>query len=168
MVDEIDNGQYELIPHQEISELKDELQKLREFPAGPSAKLQVSLSEVSHKLDRMISIFEEALHQVDADGGLSVSERLKPLLSKVDTLIEQQQEIAKGMVELADIVQGLKQQQQKQSSSSSSMPNSNVQSSISTSQNPMPQIPRSGPFGPPGPSFAPPGMPPLPPPPRKQ
>ncbi len=160
------NGQYELIPHQEISELKDELQKLREFPAGPSAKLQVSLSEVSHKLDKMISIFEEALHNTQADGGLSVAERLKPLLSKIDTLVDQQQEIAKGMVELADIVQGLKQQQQKQTPPSPSsmsspfgMANNNAQQNF-TGIPPLPPTQQR-------PTFAQQGMPPLPPPPRK-
>ncbi len=104
------DDEYDLVPHKEIQELKEELQKLREFPAGPAARLQISLTEVSQKLDKITRIFEEALHDVQSEGGLSVQERLKPISSKIDTLMEQQQEIAKGMIELADIMTSLKQQ----------------------------------------------------------
>jgi len=102
------DDQYDLIPHKEIQDLKEELQKLREFPAGPAARLQISLSEVSQKIDKIIRIFEEALHNTQTEGGLSVQERLKPINTKIDTLMEQQQEIAKGMIELADLITSMK------------------------------------------------------------
>ena len=141
--------EYDLIPHKEIQDLKEELQKLREFPAGPAARLQISLSEVSQKLDKMIRIFEEALHNTQAEGGLSVQERLKPINTKIDTLMEQQQEIAKGMIELADMMTSMKKQ--------APSPMSQVSSPINSFQPPT--------FGTPLP---PPPRGAIPPPPRKQ
>ena len=104
-------GEYELIPHKEIRELKEELQKLREFPAGPGTKLQISLDELSKKTDRMIEIFDEAFHEITTEeGGLSFKEKMQPLTDKMNKVLEQNAEIASGIVALADIMTELKGQ----------------------------------------------------------
>jgi len=102
-------GEYELIPHQEIRELKEELQKLREFPTGPGTKLQISIDELAKRTDRLNEVFEEAMHEITVEEGrLSFKDKMKPLLQKMDKVLEQNSEIASGIVALADILTELK------------------------------------------------------------
>jgi len=63
------NEEYELLPHKEIEELKDELAKLKEFEITPTKKLRVSLVELNSKLDKLLDIFEDAMSQVQIEEG---------------------------------------------------------------------------------------------------
>ena len=102
--------EYELLPHKEIEDLKDELAKLKEFEIAPSKKLQVSLLELNTKLDKLITIFEDATHEMRVEeGGLSFTEKMKPLLEKMNKILEQNSEIASGILALADMVKELKE-----------------------------------------------------------
>ena len=99
--------EYELLPHREIEELKEELHKLKEFEITPTKKLRVSLVELNQKLDKLLKIFDEARHEIRTEEvGLGFKEKMKPFLEKMDKLLEQQADIAEGMVALADIVKG--------------------------------------------------------------
>ncbi len=105
-----EEDEYELLPHKEIEELKDELQKLKEFEIAPSKKLQVSLLELNTKLDKLITIFEDAMHEMRIEeGGLSFTEKMKPLLEKMNKILEQNSEIASGILALADMVKEMKE-----------------------------------------------------------
>jgi len=102
--------EYELLPHREIEELKDELAKLKEFEIAPSKRLQVSLLELNTKLDKLITIFEDATHELKIEeGGLSFTEKMKPLLEKMNKILEQNSEIASGILALADMVKEMKE-----------------------------------------------------------
>src|SRR5574341_731823 len=102
--------EYELLPHKEIEDLKEELSKLKEFEIAPSKKLQVSLLELNTKLDKLITIFEDATHEMRIEeGGLSFTEKMKPLLEKMNKILEQNSEIASGILALADMVKELKE-----------------------------------------------------------
>jgi len=97
--------EYELLPHKEIEELKEELHKLKEFEITPTKKLRVSLVELNQKLDKLLKIFDEARHEIRSEEiGLGFKEKMKPIIEKMDKLLEQQADIAEGMVALADIV----------------------------------------------------------------
>jgi hypothetical protein len=97
--------EYELLPHREIEDLKEELSKLKEFEVAPSKKLQVSLLEVNAKLDKLITIFEDASHEMRVEeGGLSFTDKMRPLLEKMNKILEQNSEIASGILALADMV----------------------------------------------------------------
>ncbi|MBW2973009.1 hypothetical protein KY346_01300 [Candidatus Woesearchaeota archaeon] len=99
--------EYELMPHREIEELKEELRKLKEFEITPTKKMHVSLVELNKKLDKLLQIFDEARHEIRTEEiGLGFKEKMKPLTEKMDKLLEQQADIAEGMVALADIVKG--------------------------------------------------------------
>lgn len=101
--------EYELLPHREIEELKEELSKLKEFEVAPSKKLQVSLLEVNAKLDKLITIFEDASHEMRVEeGGLSFTDKMRPLLEKMNKILEQNSEIASGILALADMVKEMK------------------------------------------------------------
>jgi hypothetical protein len=102
--------EYELLPHKEIEDLKEELSKLKEFEIAPSKRLQVSLLELNTKLDRLMMIFEDATHELRVEeGGLSFTEKMKPLLEKMNKILEQNSEIASGILALADMVKELKE-----------------------------------------------------------
>ena len=103
--------EYELLPHKEIEELKEELRKLKEFEITPTKKMHVSLVELNKKLDKLLQIFDEARHEIRTEEiGLGFKEKMKPLIEKMDKLLEQQADIAEGMVALADIVKGEKKE----------------------------------------------------------
>lgn len=176
--------EYELLPHKEIEELKDELQKLKEFEITPTKKLRISLIELNKKLDRLLQIFDEARQDIRTEeAGLGFKEKMKPFLDKLDRLLEQQADIAEGMVALSDIVKGRKEEEPEESEEEEeplfrpSMP----EFPPAIQKPPMPQMPPSGPprYGVPPPPMRPgvnirppmPGMPPprMPPkPPRKK
>jgi len=100
-----DSDEYELLPHKEIEELKEELSKLKEFEIAPSKKLHVSLLELNTKLDKLLTIFGDAAHEMRVEeGGLSFIEKMKPLLEKMNKILEQNSEIASGILALADMV----------------------------------------------------------------
>ncbi len=102
--------EYELLPHKEIEDLKEELAKLKEFEIAPSKRLQVSLLELNTKLDKLITIFEDATHELRVEeGGLSFTEKMRPLLEKMNKILEQNSEIASGILALADMVKELKE-----------------------------------------------------------
>jgi hypothetical protein len=101
--------EYELVPYKEINELKDELHKLKDYPIPSSKKLQVTMDELAMKLDRMTAILEEASHELHAEeGGMTFQERMKPLIEKMNKILEQNSEIAKGIVAVADLVEELR------------------------------------------------------------
>lgn len=101
------NDDYELLPHKDILELKEELRKLR---AQPSEKtLQISMVELSGRINRLIDIFEEAKEMIKAEeGALTFQEKMKPLLNRMDKVLEQNSQIAEGVVAIADMVNELK------------------------------------------------------------
>src|SRR5574341_1188913 len=102
--------EYELLPHKEIEDLKEELSKLKEFEIAPSKKMQVSLLELNTKLDKLLTIFEDATHEMRIEeGGLSFTEKMKPLLEKMNKILEQNSEIASGILALADMVKEVKE-----------------------------------------------------------
>ncbi|MEK6874466.1 MAG: hypothetical protein AABX52_01810 [Nanoarchaeota archaeon] len=97
------SDEYEILPHKEIHELREQLTRLKEKPTERT--LQLALCEVSTKMDRLINIFEEALTMVKVEeGSLSFTEKLRPLMEKMDKILEQNSEIAAGIVGLHDFM----------------------------------------------------------------
>lgn len=105
---------YELVPYKEIAELKDELHRLKDYPIPSSKKLQVSMDELALKIDRMTRIFEEAGHEMHSEeGGLSLDDKLSPIMERMEKVLEQNSEIAKGIVAVADLIEELRQRLEK-------------------------------------------------------
>ena len=106
--------EYELVPYKEIAELKDELHRLKDYPIPSSKKLQVSMDELALKIDRMTQIMEEAGHEMHAEeGGLSLEDKLGPVMERLEKVLEQNSEIAKGIVAVADLIEELRQRLEK-------------------------------------------------------
>jgi len=107
----MDEGEeYEILPEKDIQDLKEELRKLKEFEITPSKKMQVSLVELNTKLDKLLSIFEEATTALQLEeGGLSFKDKMRPLAEKMNKILEQNSEIAQGIVAVADLVRDLRE-----------------------------------------------------------
>ena len=147
--------EYELLPQKEISELRGELSKMREFPAGPGRRMQISMDQLGDKVDKLIAIFEEAMHELKVEeGGLSFQEKMRPLMERMNKMLDQQAEIASGIVALADMLNDIKQKLE-------AAPAPRAMPALPTMP-PAPTMPR---MPAPGQAPAPAGMPGLPPPP---
>lgn len=101
--------EYEILPHHEIEELKEELRRLKEFEITPSKKMHVTMIELNHKLDKLITIFEDAMHEVRVEeGGLKFADKMRPVMEKMNKVLEQNSEIASGILAVADMVKEIK------------------------------------------------------------
>ncbi|MEK6959649.1 MAG: hypothetical protein AABX47_00610 [Nanoarchaeota archaeon] len=118
-ITESDSEVYELLPHKDILELKEELKNLKAKPTEKN--LTISMVELSTKLDRLIEIFEDAQEElkVEEGAGLSWQEKMKPLLERMDKVLEQNSEIARGLVGLSDQMNEFKETIEKNSGKSS-------------------------------------------------
>lgn len=106
-----DEGEeYEILPRKEIAELKEELRRLKEFEITPTKKMGVQLVELNAKLDKLLAVFEEASTALQVEeGGLSFKEKMRPLVEKMNKILEQNSEIAQGIVAVADLVRDLRE-----------------------------------------------------------
>lgn len=152
MPDEPSNEEYELLPHKEVEELKGELSKLKSFDVQPTKKLIVNLVELNTKIDKLTNIFEEASRQITLEeGGLTFHDKMKPLVDRMNKILQQNSEIAEGIVAVADLVKDLRNDLER----AGILPTKSPFAGISPAG--IPTLPR-----PPLPQ-----TPPLPPPPRK-
>ncbi len=102
------NEDYELMPHKDVLELRDELRKLKMHPNEKT--LQLSMVELASKVDKLADIFEEAMHEIRIEeGGLTFQDKMKPLIDRMEKILEQNSQIAEGVVAIADMVSELKE-----------------------------------------------------------
>ncbi len=103
-----DSDEYEILPHKEIHELREQLYRLKERPTERT--LQLAMAETAMKMDRLINIFEESLTMIKVEeGSLSFTEKLRPLMEKMDKILEQNSEIAAGLVGIHDLMVDVKE-----------------------------------------------------------
>ena len=109
-VTDFDEGEdYEVLPESEVKGLREELKKARHFDIAPAKELHISVNELNLKLDKLIGIFDEASRDLKIEeGGLTFNEKMRPLAEKMNKILEQNAEIAEGIVAIADIVKEFK------------------------------------------------------------
>lgn len=102
--------EYELMPHNEIIELRKELDKLKKNPLGKgksAENLLDAISTLNDSINSLIYVFqhateslkEEQYHKTERD-----DTDIHPLITKMNQLIDQNKEIAEGIVSVAEIV----------------------------------------------------------------
>lgn len=103
------DDEYEILPHKEIEELKEELRKLKQFEVTPTKKMQITMTELNSKLDRLLMIFEEASTALHVEeGGLGFKEQIRPVIERLNKILQQNSEIAQGIVAVADMMRETK------------------------------------------------------------
>lgn len=167
--------EYELLPHKEIVELKEELRRMKSIPTG--AGKEVALGDLAAKIDKLLNIFTDAMHQMKVEeGGLGFQEKMKPFNDKMNKILEQNSEIAEGIVALADILNEVKATvEEKLKAPRLGIPKSRFSGPSPMGIGPVPGMPPIGgappgappPVPPPRPG-APGGVPSIPPPPKKK
>jgi hypothetical protein len=101
---------YELMPHKELASLRDQLRKLKSMPVEAGMHTGASFEELTKRMDRLIEIFTEAEHQLKLEeGAVSFKEKMAPFSARLDKVLEQNSEIAEGVVALADILTEIKE-----------------------------------------------------------
>jgi len=99
-----DSDEYELIPEKEIGELKDELKRLKDFEVKPTKQLGTNLIELNTKIEQLLSVFEQSYRFMTTEG----SGENKELIERLDKVLEENGQIAQGLVALSDMISGLK------------------------------------------------------------
>lgn len=93
---------YELLPQQVIADLKYEVEALKKKLTQPDAKANELILEIESMKDavhELNMIFEKALQQMKDE---DVGKTFQSLLEKLDTVVSQNETIAKGMIAISD------------------------------------------------------------------
>ncbi len=104
----VDDDNYDLIPHSELRKLKKEI-KIMKTEEGDSDGMQDSMTKLSDSLNSMIGIFGEAKRelQIEDEEAELLSNKIDPMLQKLDGLTDQNEKIAEGILSLADMIKKL-------------------------------------------------------------
>lgn len=98
---------YELVSKKEIMEMKGEIEHLKKNPLGNNATSKDLLSSVdslNHTMQDMMGIFQEAAKGMVEEEHSVDNKQFSELSEKIDSLIEQNKKIAKGIVTVADLL----------------------------------------------------------------
>ena len=84
---------YDLVPHEKIRELEQEVEILKKHPVGSSPaglELTHSVEKLTRKIDELVSLFKDAADQMKLEEKDSevFSKRLEPMMDKLDALID--------------------------------------------------------------------------------
>lgn len=165
--------EYELLPHQVLQDLKSEIEALKKRLSQPDAKINELLLELESLKDtthELTTIFQKALEQVKEEDTTSL---LKNLNQRLQTVVTQNETIARGMVAISDKVDTWIKKQELIPKPAAAMPATTPQHQMAPPAMPGPRMAPYPSFEPEGsfmagrPSPAP-RMPPPPPGPRKK
>ncbi len=100
---------YALFSENEIKSIKQDIDTLKKNPLGGTTagkSLMENIENLNKSINELISIFKEASDQMKIEDKETdiVAKKIDPLFEKIDTLIDQNQKIAKGIVAVADMV----------------------------------------------------------------
>lgn len=103
--------EYDILPRNSIERLKADLDNLKaktQSMSSDSGNKEVigSINELKTSINNLMTLFSTAAEEMKMDEAenLGVEKKLGPLSRKLDTLIDQNQEIAKGLVVIADMI----------------------------------------------------------------
>lgn len=98
------NDEYELMPHDEILKLKDELNRLK--TGSPSSSLQDSIESLRKSIDSLLELFRIAAKEIEEEGGSSLIKKIDELNERIDEISDQNEKIASGILAVADMIGG--------------------------------------------------------------
>ncbi|MBN1175178.1 hypothetical protein JXA48_00900 [Candidatus Woesearchaeota archaeon] len=149
-----DEGDYELLPHEEIQKLRDELEKLKKNPLGTTVQakdLQTSVIELTKAINSLTTLLTDTNDDLTKEfQRTSISEHF----SQIST---QNEQIAQGILAVAQMVQQMNVPQEPEVPEKTSNPPSYSQES--PNQETYPQTQNQSSSMPPPPMGSP-GMPP--------
>jgi len=96
---------YEILPHQILADLKNEVEALKKKLTQPDAKAQELILEIESLKDSihdLTMIFQKALEDMKQEG--DAAQLMKTLTTKIEAVISQNETIARGMIAISDKV----------------------------------------------------------------
>lgn len=101
-----DDEDYEILPHKEILEIKKEIQKLKGTPVQDKSGLGSSVSQLSSSIDSLMGLFKASAEDIKMErhDEKLLLQKIEPMIDKFNTIIEQNEKIAKGIVAVADMI----------------------------------------------------------------
>jgi len=105
----MDDEEYAIVSKKEFMALKKELDKFKKNPLEGSEtgeNLQASIDNLNKSLNVMLEVFKQAAEdmKLEEHDTETVAKQMGPINEKIETLIDQNQKIAKGIVAIADMV----------------------------------------------------------------
>ncbi len=94
--------QYELLPHQLLSDLKYDVEALKKKLTQPDSKaneLILEIESLKDSIHELHGIFKKALEKTDEE---DVYKTIRNLNSRIDAVVSQNETIAKGMIAISD------------------------------------------------------------------
>jgi len=97
---------YEIMPYKEIVALKKEIEELKNRGPSSSGNVHNSLSKIAKSMDSMLELFHQAAEDLSAEESTEekFAKKLKPVIDRLNEIIDQNKIIAEGMVAIADII----------------------------------------------------------------
>jgi len=107
-------NEYEFMPHNDIIKLKKEIDEVKKNPFGDSRQnksLMDSMEELTKAINSLVDLFKIASEELKLEehDSVLITEKISPLLRKINDLEQQNEKIAKGIVALADMMNDRKQ-----------------------------------------------------------
>ena len=104
---------YEIMPYKEIVELKKQIAELQKKTGDTSSQeLLGSMAALTKSMNNMLQLFSSAADEMKLEEKTEseLSQKIAPLIEKVDRLDEQNRTIAEGLVAVADMVKEMKKE----------------------------------------------------------
>ena len=156
---------YEIMPYKEIVELKKQIAELQQKTGDTSSKeLLQSMASLTKSMNNMLNLFSSAAEEMKLEEKTEseLSQKVAPLIEKVDNLEKQNKTIAEGLVAVADMMKDIKEGRKPEVTKP--LPKEPSFDEFPPLEPPKPPGPLPGapprPMPPPGAPMHPPGMPP--------
>lgn len=97
---------YGVMPYSEIKELKKQIASLQGKDNVDAGSLLKSVTGLTKSMDSMLQLFKSAAEEMklEEQEEKALSQQIRPLMDKLDEIIEQNKIIAEGMVAVSDLV----------------------------------------------------------------
>jgi len=135
--------EYEILPHQLLADLKDEVEALKKKLTQPDTKVNeliLEIESIKDSIHELNSIFQKAMQETKEE---DPARTLKLLQDKVGTVLSQNEVIAKGMVAISDKLEDWMRKQGQAKPGIASAPSASPMSFSGTSM--APPLPMAGP-----------------------
>ncbi len=100
----MNNEEYEVLPHQLLADLKTEVEALKKKLTQPDAKANELILEIESLKDsvhELTTIFQRALEETKEE---DLAKVIKTVNERLDTVVAQNETIARGMIAISDKV----------------------------------------------------------------
>ncbi|MFC1755113.1 hypothetical protein ACFL96_17255 [Thermoproteota archaeon] len=101
--------EYEIVPEEDVEALRKQVEDIKKNPFGstPSGReLSGALNNLNDSINHLTALFRDAADamKLEEKESEAIGKKLEPMLMKLDTLIDQNEKIAKGLIGIASIV----------------------------------------------------------------